>query len=171
MKSILTAFLLVVFILAGCSQEKDTFSSPLYQGRSLIVGVIGEVPTVRESNVTFKQITFDNLEKGDSFLSSYDAVFIMKEELPTAASPQYAKIYKLAGIPFFFFESSKYLATYIDATISYEDWPDMGPGFFVLGYDGGTRHQFGTGLYNDTKNETNVKSAYSDIFRQIESGL
>ncbi|MET3544060.1 hypothetical protein ABID47_000654 [Paenibacillus favisporus] len=47
----------------------------------------------------------------------------------------------------------------------------MGPGFFVLGYDGGTGHQFGTGLYNDTKNETNVKSAYSDIFRQIETGL
>jgi hypothetical protein len=47
----------------------------------------------------------------------------------------------------------------------------MGPGFFVLGYDGGTRHQFGSGLYNDTNNETNVKSAYSDIFRQIETGL
>ncbi|MEK5644020.1 MULTISPECIES: hypothetical protein [Paenibacillus] len=101
MKSIMTAFLLVVFILAGCSPEKDTFSTPLYQGRSLKIGVIGEVPTVRESNVTFKQITFDDLEKGGSFLSSYDAVFIMKEELPTAASPQYAKIYKLAGIPFF----------------------------------------------------------------------
>ncbi|WP_433620102.1 hypothetical protein [Paenibacillus cellulositrophicus] len=99
MKSIMTAFLLVVFILAGCSPEKDTFSSPLYQGRSLMIAVIG------------------------------------------------------------------------DATISYEDWPDMGPGFFVLGYDGGTRHQFGTGLYNDTKNETNAKSAYSDIFRQIETGL
>lgn len=171
MKSILTAFLLVVFILAGCSQERDTFSSPLYQGRSLKIGVIGEVPIVRESNVTFKQITFKDLEKGGSVLSSYDAVFIMKEELPVAASPQYAKIYKLAGIPFFFFEPSKILPTYIDASISYQDFPDTLSGFFVLGYDGGTGHQFGTGLYNDTKNETNVKSAYSDIFRQIETGL
>ncbi len=171
MKFILPAILLAVLVLAGCSPERNTFSSPLYQGRSLMIGVIGEVPMVRESNVTFKQITFDDLEKGDSFLSAYDAVFIMKEELPVAASPQYAKIYKLAGIPFFFFESSKILPTYIDASISYQDFPDTLSGFFVLGYDGGTGHQFGTGLYNDTNNETNVKSAYSDIFGQIETGL
>ncbi|MBB3127719.1 hypothetical protein FHS19_002373 [Paenibacillus rhizosphaerae] len=171
MKSIITAFLLSVFILAGCSQERNAFSSPLYQGRSLMIGVIGDVPVVRESNVTLKQMTFDDLEKGTPELSGYDAVFIMKEQLPVAASPQHAKIYKLAGIPFFFFESSKILAAYIDATISYQDFPDTLSGFFVLGYDGGTEHQFGSGLYNDTKNETNIRSAYSDIFRRIETGL
>jgi len=168
-KKVFPFVLFIVLILTGCNS--DTVNTPLYKGRSLAIGVIGDVPKVREDNVKFTVITFDELEEKIKLSSKFDAVFIMKEHLPEAADSKYAKVYKSAGIPFFFIESKKSYVPFVDEETSYEDFPDVQSGDYAAGYyqSGEEGQYWGYGLYNHKVNEPNIKDVYSRIFTTIES--
>lgn len=169
MKKALAIFLFLLMIVAGC--RSDTVDTPLYEGKNLNIGIIGNAPKVREDNVKFTTINFAELEEGKKLASKFDAVFIMKEHLSEAAQSKYAKVYKHAGIPFFFIESRKSYIPFIDEKISYEDFPEVESGEYAAGYfqSGEYIQSWGYGLYNDKVNEPNMKDAYSRIFRTIES--
>lgn len=120
-----TIILLMLFmlgVLLGCTS--DVIDTPEYEGKHLVIGVIGEPPEIREENVSFKKMTFSQLVELQS-PSDFDAVFITKENLPEAADQKYAKIYKTSGIPFFFIESKKSYLPFTLEEMSYDEVPNI----------------------------------------------
>jgi hypothetical protein len=170
MKKLFPVLLLILVMLTGC--KSDTVDTPLYDGKNLVIGVIGNSPKVREENVKFKNINFNKLEEGKNLSSAFDAIFIMKEHLSKAANSKYAAVYKNSGIPFFFIESTKSYIPFVNEHISYEDSPNIGDQTYATGYfqsgEGKDQYWF-YGLYNDKVNENNIKDVYTRIFTTIES--
>lgn len=99
-KKIVILLLVFVILIIGNAQ-RDSIDIPFYEGRSLVIGVIGETPQVREKgHVGFREVTFQQLEDLD-LSAELDAVFITKEHLVEASEPKYTKIYHQAEVPFF----------------------------------------------------------------------
>jgi hypothetical protein len=174
--ALLVAFSLVlgVFVFNNVEEEStstpDFVDTPLYTGRNLIVGVIGEPPKIREKNVSYKTLTFGELKDFSTHLD-FDAVFITEEHLSEASNQEYAKVYKTAGIPFFFIESKKSYLPFVSEELSYEEVPDLKSGMYATGYFqyGDKSQSWGYGLYNDKVNNKNIEDVYSRIFNTIES--
>lgn len=162
-------FMFAFTILAGCTPYSP--DTPLYEGKKLDIGMIGDAPEIRENNITFTEMTLDELKEGADFPSAVDAVFIQKDYLSDAADSKYAKVYQNAGIPFFFIESKKSYVPFVIEDLSYEEVPDLSPDMYASGYyQSGDKAQFwGYGLYNDQVNPPNIKDAYSRIFTTIAS--
>ncbi|MEH7347145.1 hypothetical protein V7122_25250 [Bacillus sp. JJ1532] len=168
-KKIILFLLLALSILTACSNDKNEVKdSPLYEGKKLIIGVVGKTPKVREQNIVFKSIEIKDLRQ-ENLSSKYNAVFIMKEYLSEVAKALYAKIYKNSSIPFFFIESKKSYVPFVDEETDYEEFPDTKSGDYAAGYyhDGENGTYWGYGLYNNTVNEVNILDVYSRIFNTI----
>jgi len=161
-----------VLLFAGCA-DRNTWNGPLYEGRHLTIGVIGEAPEVRETNVSFVPLGLEEVAKNPEKLSSrFDAVFITKDYFREASEPENKKAFKAENVPFIFIKLDKLIAAYTVEELSYDDVPDAFSDQFAFGIyhpPGGEETHWGFGLYNDTENETNVKTTYSTIFRTIES--
>ncbi|MET3195224.1 hypothetical protein [Bacillus sp. OAE603] len=171
MKKYLPIVLLILVMLTGCNS--DSVYTPPYDGKNLVIGVIGNFPKVREDNVKFKKINFNKIEEEKNLSSKFDAIFIMKEHLSEAANNRYAAVYKNSGIPFFFIESKKSYLAFVNEQFSYESAPDLGDPTYATGiyHFGKGKYQYcGYGLYNDKVNENNIKDVYSRIFTTTESG-
>ncbi|MEC0202796.1 hypothetical protein P4H39_09170 [Paenibacillus lautus] len=169
MKKISMVLLFISFIVMGCVSKPDSIDMPLYEGRSLVIGVIGETPQVREEGyVDFKEVTFEQLEDLD-LSPELDAVFITKEHLVEASEPKYTEVYNKAEVPFFYIESSKSHVPFTIEELSYDEVPALSTDMYATGYYGKDDQYWGYGLYNDVMNETNIKAVYSRIFTTIES--
>jgi len=165
--------ILVIFtIFSSCAMNNDKVNSAAYSGETLSVGVIGEIPEIREGQIDFEKIDLETL-KSTQYNFTYDGIFIMKDHFEEASKSEYASIYKRSSIPIFFIESKKSYIPFITEDLSYEgvsisDDLNYATGIFVLGEE---MKYWGYGLYNDTQNETNIKDVYSRIFRDIESSI
>jgi len=174
MKKIIPFILFLLVIITGCTTDTSANSvyTPLYTGKPLVIGIIGDNPEVREDNVEFRNITFKQLEENNNLSSEVDAVIIMKEHLVEAAEGKYAKVYKNPSMPYFFIESTKSIVPFVVEELSYDQVTETGNLDYASGYlqkkDGSSQH-WGYGLYNDKVNETNIKDAYSRIFTTIAS--
>jgi hypothetical protein len=167
MKKILPVLLLIFVMLTGCNS--DTVYTPLYNGKHLIIGIIGNFPKVREENVKFKHINFDKIEDSKNLSSEFDAIFIMKKYHSEAANIKYIDVYKNSGIPFFFIDSKKDYIVIINGQLSYKDAPDNNDQSYATGIKD-ENHFCEYGLYNDKVNENNIKNVYTQIFTTINSG-
>ena len=138
-----------------------------YKGESLKIGVVGNPPEVRETDlVHFESLTFKDLAEGN--FKSMDAIFIMKENLEEASESKYTNVYLESSIPFFFIESKKGTIPFINPAISYKEFPEVGGGiYFASGYLPLTTTTFEFGLYNDIKNQETMTYVYSNIFEEI----
>lgn len=170
MKKKIIVVLLLGFVILVCGNaQRDSIATPLYEGRSLVIGVIGDTPQVREEeHVDFQQVTFDQLED-PYFSSELDAIFIMKEHLAKASEPKYTEIYQKADVPFFFIESSKSHIPLTVEELSYNEVPDLSPDTYATGFYGKKAQYWDYGLPNDAMNETHIKAVYSNMFTIIES--
>ncbi|MDP4097907.1 hypothetical protein OIN60_14115 [Paenibacillus sp. P96] len=158
----------IVLILGGCTT--DLTDPPRYEGRSLEIGVIGDASSISAGNVSFTNVTFDELE--DAGLSAkFDAVIIMKEHLAKAANPEYSAVYKSAGIPFFFMESEKSYVPFTEEELSYEEVPDLSSDLYATGViqTGNEFKYWDFGLQNDKKTEAHIADVYARIFTTVES--
>lgn len=176
MKKIYPFILFIFVILTGCTTNAtdapDTIDTPLYDGKPLVIGIIGDPPEVREDNVEFRNITFKQLKESNNLSSELDAIMIMKEHLAEAAESKYAQVYKNPSIPYFFIESTKSFAPFVIEELSYEQVPELDNLTYATGYlqkDDDQHQSWGYGLYNDKVNETNIKSVYTQIFTTIAS--
>ncbi|AIY78845.1 transcription elongation factor GreAB [Clostridium cagae] len=161
---VITVIVAVIF-LSGCNNIK--FEE--YTGKILNVGVIGEIPEVREDNIVFNKITFKDLEE-KNILSRYDAIFITKDNLIEASDGKYSSIYKEGIVPFFFIESKKGDIPFIYEELSYEEVPQQGnpPSYAVGIYIKDNKlSSIEYGLYNDIENKKNIEDVYSRIFKTI----
>ncbi|OMD39067.1 hypothetical protein [Paenibacillus odorifer] len=168
------ALIILIFIfVTGCTSNADTVDTPLYSGKGLYVGVVGEVPKVREDQIHFTSISFDELEDYTKLSSNYDAVIIMKEHLQEADDNKYVKVYTKAGIPFFFIGATKSFMPFVLEDVSYEhsSLTNFNNNMYVTGYfhNGEKFRSWEYGIYNDKVNEPNIKSVYSQMFTTIES--
>ncbi|WP_339316083.1 hypothetical protein [Paenibacillus sp. FSL R10-2734] len=165
--------ILIVIFTTGCTSIADTVDTPLYSGKSLSLGVVGEIPKIREEHVHFTNISFDELEDYSTLSSKYDAVVIMKEHLQEADDNKYIKVYTNAGVPFFFIEATKSFMPFVLEDVSFEhsSLTNFNYDMYVTGYfqTGEAYKSWGYGLYNDKVNEPNIKDVYSRIFTTIES--
>ncbi|WP_222599461.1 hypothetical protein [Aquibacillus kalidii] len=142
----------------------------LYNGKSLKIAVIGESPKVREEQVEFNEISFDELSKEQ--VDSYDAVFIMKEKFPEASESQYATIYLKSTIPYFFIATKSLIPFTSVEDIEYSDSWDWQPGLaYIQGVykpkNSERADRVGFGLYNDEKTKEHIEATYSLVFKKI----
>lgn len=170
MKRKIAAVILLVFvILINGNAQPDSIDMPLYEGRRLVVGVIGETPQVREKGrVDFKEITFQQLEDLDLF-AELDAIFITKEHLVEASEPKYTEVYHQAEVSFFYIESTKSHVPFTIEELSYDEVPDLSSDMYAIGYYGKNTEHWGYGLHNGVMNQANIQAVYSHIFTTIES--
>lgn len=169
MNTIRRVFLLasLVFLIVGCS-PKPEFEQ--YDGKALSIAVLGKAPEVKEEQVGFQEITFEEFNKKE--LRKYDAVFVMEENLLNAAESQYASIYTETHKPFFFIGNNKGAYPFTDAALSYEDAKEIpdhdyyATSFLQTSYNEQRTVRYG--LYNDEKNEENIQQAFSRMFETVE---
>lgn len=153
-----------VLIMAGCVRAEAIPEFEIYKGKPLNIAVIGEEPVVRENQINFTAVTFDELKS----LKGYDAVFITKENLKEADKPEYASIYNSSPFPFLFIETTKSYIPFIDEETSLDEFPEVESGMYAYLYDQSSETYWGYGLYNDIVNEKTIQGAYSRIFKTIE---
>jgi len=90
MKKNFPVVLLILVFLTGCNS--DSVYTPLYDGKNLVIGIIGNFPKVSEENVEFKKINFNKIDENKNLSSEFDAIFIMKVHLSEAANSKYAAV-------------------------------------------------------------------------------
>ena len=164
-KTIALLIIASFFGLIGC----NSINLKEYNGKPLSIAIIGEIPKIGENNIEFKEIGFSDMQSNDT-LEKYDAIFITKDNLEEAANKKYINIYKNASIPFFFIENEKGHIPYTIENLSYEDIPNGNSKYYITGlvFNGDeTFKTYGYGLYNDIKNEKNIKDVYSRVFTTI----
>ncbi|CUA79211.1 hypothetical protein [Anoxybacillus suryakundensis] len=167
MRKLFIIVILMFFVsyLIHKANEGANFHSPVYSGRELKIGIVGDIPNIRENNVSFIQMSLEDvLQK--KFVTKVDSVFITKKHLKEAAEPQYAKIYWESPIPFVFIDSEKVYLAFLDDQLSYEDAHTIKSGDYVVGFHKDT--YFGIGLYNNIRNEKTIQDCYSRLFVIIE---
>ncbi|MDL4839466.1 hypothetical protein [Aquibacillus rhizosphaerae] len=195
MKKLFIILILILFSIVGCknkdnseitkelnesNSEDNKVSIPLnnssdtefdlYNGKSLKIAVIGELPKVREEQVEFKEISFDELSKQK--VNSYDAVFIMKEKFSEASESQYATIYLKSTTPYFFPATKSLIPFTSVEDIEYSNSWDWEPGLpYIHGVykpqNSERAERLGFGLYNEEKTEEHIKATYSLVFKKI----
>ena len=165
MKKIIFFIIMLLTFLTGCSVS-NVDKTEKYEGEELRIGIVGNIPEIRESQVAFEDIDFEFLKNYD-LDSKYDAIFITKENLSEASNAEYAPIYKKSEIPFYFIDNEKSHVNFITEDLSYEDEPDSEDGTYITGILFNKDKFWRYGLYNDTKSEENIKGAYSRVFEDI----
>nr|WP_240548443.1 hypothetical protein [Paenibacillus lignilyticus] len=142
----------------------------MYSGKPLRIAVVGVPPKVKEEQVSFIKISFDEMTINK--LKDYDAVFVMKENLLKAAESQYADFYMSSIIPVYFI-STKSHVPFTEKDIEFEDSWRWSPGnSYAVGVlssqKNHTLKNWGFDLYNDEKTDANIEELYSRIFKTIE---
>ncbi|MBP3951781.1 hypothetical protein [Bacillus suaedae] len=163
----LSVFLFLI-CMAACSSRPDF---ELYNGNPLNIAIIGEIPEVKEDQISFEKIDFDYLLKED--IKYYDAVFITKENLSEASESRYAEVYLNSYLPFFFIEATTSYRPFIEKDLTYEDDLDLKEisNHYAIGFlssDEGEDKYWYYGLYNNKESPENIKGMYSRIFSTTE---
>ncbi|SFL38461.1 hypothetical protein SAMN04487943_101282 [Gracilibacillus orientalis] len=167
-------FSIILFaLLIGCEEKGPVEpETNIYQGEHLTIGVLGETPPIREENVTFHNISLDHLINNSTpELNHIDGIFIIKKYFEEVSQEEYVAFFSETEIPIVFIESEKSFVPFIDKDLKYSDAPTFEDQMYAVGIKniGNMKYDtWGIGLYNDTKNASNIKRAYSNIFRKIE---
>ena len=141
------------------NQDKD-----LYEGKELSIGVLGNIPKINEKQINFQVIEFEKFTVNE--IRKFDAVFVMKESLSTAAEKQYTKVFTDSNIPFFFLNSNKGAYPFIDENLEYEEAREIPyHDYYATGYLATVDGEEMTWTYEGNKE----KNALSNIFKTIES--
>ncbi|MEA3320685.1 MAG: lysozyme inhibitor LprI family protein [Bacillota bacterium] len=159
--------LVLVFTLTACSQD-PVFN--LYEGKTLDIAVVGEPPEVKEDQVTFTEISFDEMTPEE--LTSYDAVFIRENNLSKAAEDQFADVYSVSTIPFYFIGTDNFVP-FTEKDLEYDTTSEWTAGVsytvgVLISHEDDTLKHWGFGLHNDIKNDEHLKEMYSRIFMSID---
>ncbi|MGD6780976.1 hypothetical protein ACQCT3_15840 [Sutcliffiella horikoshii] len=159
--------LILVFSLTACIQKTDF---RLYEGKPLDIAVVGEPPEVKEDQVIFTEISFD--EMTPEKLISYDAVVIRENNLSKAAEDKFADVYSASTIPFYFIGTDNFVP-FTEKNLEYDHTSEWTAGMsYAVGVltsqEEDTLKHWGFGLHNDIKNDEHLKEMYSRIFLSIE---
>ncbi|WP_231687749.1 lysozyme inhibitor LprI family protein [Bacillus sp. CHD6a] len=160
-------WLLFVFALTACSQD-SVFN--MFEGNALDIAVVGETPEVNEDQVTFTEISFDEMTPEN--LTSYDAVFIRENNLSKASEDQFADVYSALPIPFYFIGTDNFVP-FTEKDLEYDNTSEWTPGVsyavgVLISHEDNSWKHWGFGLHNDIKTDKHLKDMYSRIFMSID---
>ncbi|MGJ9385485.1 hypothetical protein [Salipaludibacillus sp. CF4.18] len=146
-----------------------------YNGQNLEFGVIGEEPDIREEQVNFVSISFEELKNIKS--RNFDGVFIMESYLPKAADEEFRKIYEEITVPTFFVGSKAKAVPFMNLNnqISYEENIDRinDSGTYISGLwypeSETITFEFKYPIEDSQFNRSRVEEIYSAVFKTVES--
>ncbi|WP_455660555.1 hypothetical protein [Pradoshia sp.] len=168
MKKFFILFILMS-ILGGCSSlhlsSSVKFESPVYSGEELHIGIVGDKPVIREKNITFVELSMEDIENGE--FTALDSVFINEPYLEEAAQPQYADVYLQSPIPFVFINSERVILAFVEEELSYEGAHTIKSGDYLIGWVDDTN--FGLNLYDNEENEKTIQDCFSRMFMSVEN--
>lgn len=159
--------LILTVTLTACTSSPDLEA---YEGDSLKIAVVGNPPKVKEEQVRFTKISFDEMVSEE--MNSYDAVFIRENHLLEGSKSQYADVYLASTIPFFFIGTNNFLP-FTQEDYKYDKTSNWTSGTsytvgILASQENDTLNTWGYSLYNDTKSDENMKEMYSRIFKTID---
>lgn len=171
---ILATMLSVIVVLVAC-QSNEVYVKP-YEGESLRLAVVGEVPEVREEQVTFTTLSLDKI--AELHPNEYNAVLITEDYLARAAEQRYVDMYKEKDVPFFFVKSKALAIPFqdIENSVSYEeqaarvdDTEQYISGLYYVGKEQGYKSwEFSYTIADDEYKRDDVEGVYSQLFHVIE---
>ena len=91
------SFIFICLASAGCAKDKEGEKLE-YNGRALVIGVVGEKPKDTFRNVKFEEIKLEELEKKSK---EVDGFLIMKDHFQEASTEQYKNVFSSLKKPVF----------------------------------------------------------------------
>ncbi len=172
-KKFITLFIIILIFLSAC-QTNNVEEVP-YEGKALNIGVVGESPNIREENISFHNITLEEIYNSEP---DFDAVFIMEDSLSEASKNKFVKMYKEKSLPFFFigskantvpFRDMENPASYKEEAAKINDTDTYISGFI---YNQDTNEydswKFGYPVENSELQTDRIDEVYSSVFKVIE---
>ncbi|MBF4691938.1 transcription elongation factor GreAB [Fusibacter ferrireducens] len=165
---ILIAMVIILIMAITYNTYSKDIEFENYNGVNLKIGIFGSTPKIKENQIEFISLDFDN-EDIETEIKQYDAVFISEENLAKASNSQYLNLYKNSRKPFFFIKSTKSYMPFIIEEIGYNDidWEDNN---YITGilFEGKALRYWKYSPYNDIENSRNIEEVYSRVFNTIE---
>ena len=90
-------FILICLVGAGCAKDKEGEKLE-YNGRALVIGVVGEKPKDTFRNIKFEEMKLEELEKKSK---EVDGFLIMKDHFQEASTEQYKNVFSSLKKPVF----------------------------------------------------------------------
>ncbi|WP_377863959.1 hypothetical protein [Bacillus sp. R86525] len=164
-------FILLCLVGTGCAKDKEGEKLE-YNGRALVIGVVGEKP-----KDTFRNIKFENvkLEEMQEKSAKVDGFLVMKEYFQEASKEQYTDLFLSLKKPVFFIglKDRPYLI-FTEKDLDYDNAPRDRAMMYTQGFVnmGSPEGQYwGMGLYNDTVSNQNIHNMYIIVFQTISDYL
>ncbi|RAN89792.1 hypothetical protein B5P41_11755 [Bacillus sp. SRB_28] len=164
-------FILLCLVSTGCAKDKEGEKLE-YNGRALVIGVVGEKP-----KDTFRNIKFENvkLEEMQEKSAKVDGFLVMKEYFQEASKEQYTDLFLSLKKPVFFIglKDRPYLI-FTEKDLDYDNAPRDRAMMYTQGFVnmGSPEGQYwGMGLYNDTVSNQNIHNMYIIVFQTISDYL
>ncbi|NUC16191.1 hypothetical protein EXW28_25060 [Bacillus mycoides] len=164
-------FILLCLVSTGCAKDKEGENLE-YNGRALVIGVVGEKP-----KDTFRNIKFENvkLEEMQEKSAKVDGFLVMKEYFQEASKEQYTDLFLSLKKPVFFIglKDRPYLI-FTEKDLDYDNAPRDRAMMYTQGFVnmGSPEGQYwGMGLYNDTVSDQSIHNMYIIVFQTISDYL
>lgn len=161
--SVILSVTVLIFLFIGCSKEKVNVEK--YMGKELNIAVLGEIPKIREKQIKFEKVDFEDIENISSS-EKYDAIFVMEENSNEASKDKYKDIYLNSKANFFFIDSEKGRIPFMIKGVSYEEAEKIETFPYIVSLEENASIT-GFGLYNNEKTEENIEACYSTAFEYI----
>ncbi|RXJ04266.1 hypothetical protein DS745_02460 [Anaerobacillus alkaliphilus] len=168
-KRLIIVSIVLSLLLSGCYfnvEETDTKPS-VYSGRTLDIGIIGELP-----NQSFDRVTFHKIKPASLELEEFDAYFITRDYFSEVSQEKWAPVFSSIGVPVFFIDSDIQDFVYRKENYSYADLERF-PSFehttgFLVKEDNILKTGYGTRTEADTFETETPAWIYDLIFKHIE---
>ncbi|QWU47542.1 MULTISPECIES: hypothetical protein [Bacillus] len=164
-------FILLCLVGAGCAKDKEGEKLE-YNGRALVIGVVGEKPKDTFRNIKFEKVKLEELTKKSK---EVDGFLIMKEYFQEASTEQYKELFSSLKKPVFFIGlQDKSYSIFITKDIEYNSARKDVNAMYTQGFaniGSGEGQQWGIGLSNGGNTEGSIHNMYIVVFQTIADYL
>lgn len=154
-----------LFILSACSNENVR-----YEGASLSIAVIGDIPDIHSEQLDFKQVPLETFKDDSKKISKqFDGVLITPSMFEKASNDSLIAVYQDLEIPIVFFDSEKRHLPFLNDGITYEtaDSTTLQNGAHTTVYMPHLNQNSGDVWYFYLNNDKNVDNLYKEIFEKV----
>ncbi|MGG5741287.1 MULTISPECIES: hypothetical protein [Bacillus cereus group] len=164
-------FILLCLVATGCAKDKEGEKLE-YNGRALVIGVVGEKPKDTFRNIKFESVKLEEMQEKSA---KVDGFLVMKEYFQEASKEQYTDLFLSLKKPVFFIglKDRPYLI-FTKKDLDYDNAPRDEAMMYTQGFVnmGSPEGQYwGMGLYNDTVSNQNIRNMYIIVFQTISDYL
>ncbi|MGG0645049.1 amino acid oxidase [Sporosarcina gallistercoris] len=160
-----------LLLLVSCSTQQEVN----YDGASLKIAVIGDIPELNNEKITFEAITLDEFsEKNMESTSTWNAVMITPSIFEKASDDFYIEMYNNSNLPIIFFDSPKRHLPFVNEDVTYQTahWKSMDNGshttIYHHSYLADSEENKEDAWYFYLKDEKNINKLYQEVFKKIE---